>query len=196
MLIPVRNCTQGTCSRHCLCLRLCVILSFTTSWEVFMAVATWATCASLQWVWARLRNIKARRPIVSIAAILRRPNAIALTRSRAGSLASWNLQDITLRAKAIESTSLIWALPDTYSIHGLSNDASDDKVRRWWFCTITHLIEFFINLSISLAKLLIRISYALSNYLRFILFALAYWCRLILFIIRRPFLLIFENWVS
>ena len=40
MLIPVRNCTQGTCSRHCLSLCYCIILSLTTSGEVLMAVTS------------------------------------------------------------------------------------------------------------------------------------------------------------
>ena len=194
MLIPVRNSTQGTCSRHCLSLWYCIILSLTTSGEVLMAVTSWATSASLQWVWAWFWYIKARR-LKSIAAMLGRPNAIALTRLRAGSLACGHLQYVTLWTEAIESTSLICALLYTNSLHRLSYDAGDNEVSRWWFRTMTHLIVSLINLRIPLAKLLVRISHALSNDLSFILMTLTDWCLLILLKIRGPFLL-FENWVS
>ena len=194
MLIPVRNSTQGACSRHRLSLCYCIILSLTTSGEVLMAVTSWAASASLQWVWAWFWYIKATR-LKSIAAILSRPNAITLTRLRAGSLACRHLQDVTLWTKAIESTSLICALLDTNGLHGLSYDAGDNEVSRWRFRTMAHLIISLFNFRIPLAKLFVRISHALSNHLNFILFALTDWCLLILLKIRGPFLL-FENWVS
>ena len=195
MLISIRNCTQGTCSRHCLSLCYWIILSLTARRKVIIALlTTWATCASLQWIWTWFWYIKARR-LESIVAILCRPNAIALTRMRAGSLACWHLQDIALRAKAIESASRIRTLLDSYRIHWLSNDAGDNQVWRWWFWTMAHLIVSFINLRIPLAELLVRISHAISDGLNLILFALADWCLLILLEIWRS-LLLFENWVS
>ena len=194
MLIPVRNCTQGTRGRQRLGLRYCTILSLTASGEILMAVSTWTTSASLQWVGAWFWYIKARR-LESIIAILCRSNTIALTRLRAGSLACWHLQEVNLWAKAKESTSWTCAFLDTYSIHRLSYDACDNEIRRWRFWTMTHLIVSLINLSVPLSKFLVRISHTLSNDLRFILFALTNWCLLILFEIGRPFLIL-ENWVS
>ena len=105
------------------------------------------------------------------------------------------MQDITLRTEAKEAASLLSVLLDTYSIHGLSNDACDNEVRRWRFSTMAHLLVSIINLRISLAELLIRVGQALSNGLRFILFALTLWCLLILPHNGR-LLLLFENGVG